>query len=125
VSENTPQDCASIFLDKAHLIKLRLKAVRSGVWFRALRRIDRVLVDLTIMVNTNVRSYTLASRILTVARRLEEALESKIVRAIREIGFMLAYKLSFFAQKWGHKGAWKWASDAGFARYLAVMKLNG
>lgn len=83
-----------------------------------------MLVDLTIMVNTNVRSYTLAGRIFTVVRKLEEALESKIVRAIREIGFMLAYKLSLFAQKWGHKDAWKWANDAGFARYLAVMKLN-
>jgi hypothetical protein len=124
VSENTPQDCASGFLDKTRLIRLQLKAMRSGVWFGALRRIDRALVDLTIMVNTNVRSHTLASCILTVVGKLEEALEGKIVRAIREIGFKLACKLSFFAQQWGHEGAWKWANDAGFARYLAVMKIN-
>ena len=48
------------FLTKTQLIKLRLKAMRAGVWFRALPRIDRVLVDLTIRVTSSIRSATLA-----------------------------------------------------------------
>jgi hypothetical protein len=67
----------------------------------------------------------LANRILSITRKLEGHLESRFVRAIREIGFSLALKLSLFAQKWGNKAAKEWASDLGFARYLAVMKLNG
>jgi hypothetical protein len=123
--ETARQDNASGFLDKAQLIQLKLKAMRSGAWFRTLLRIDRVLVDLTIRMNTNVRSCTLAKSIFSVARKLQDVVESKLARAIREFGFPLVCKLSLFAQKWGHEGAWEWVNEPGFARYLAVMKLNG
>ena len=122
--EIAPQDNAFSFLDKTQLVKLRLKAMRAGVWFRALPRIDRVLVDLTIKVTSNVRSVTLAKCILSITRKLEGLLESKLVRAIREIGFSIACKLSLFAQKWGNILAKSWVSDVGFARFLAVMNLN-
>ena len=122
--ETAPQDNAFSFLDKTQLVKLKLKAMRAGVWFRALPRIDRVLVDLTIKVTSNVRSVTLAKCILSITRKLEGLLESKFVRAIREIGFSIARKLSLFAQKWGNVVAKSWVSDVGFARFLAVMNLN-
>ena len=122
--ETAPQDNAFSFLDKTQLVKLKLKAMRAGVWFRALPRIDRVLVDLTIKVTSNVRSVTLAKCILSITRKLEGLLESKLVRAIREIGFSLACKLSLFAQKWGNILAKSWVSDMRFARFLAVMNLN-
>ena len=122
--ETAPQDNAFSFLDKTQLVKLKLKAMRAGVWFRALPRIDRVLVDLTIKVTSNVRSVTLAKCILSITRKLEGLLESKLVRAIREIGFSIACKLSLFAQKWGNILAKSWVSDMRFARFLAVMNLN-
>ena len=122
--ETAPQDNAFSFLDKTQLVKLKLKAMRAGVWFRALPRIDRVLVDLTIKVTSNVSSVTLAKCILSIMRKLEGLLESKFVRAIREIGFSLACKLSLFAQKWGNILAKSWGSDMRFARFLAVMNLN-
>jgi hypothetical protein len=125
VPEIAPQNINSNFIDKTQLIKLKMKAMRAGVWFRALRRIDRVLIDLTIKVVDNIRSITLAKSILSITRKLEALLESRFVRAIREIGFSLAHKLSLLAQKWGNKAAKEWANDSGFVRYLAVMKLNG
>jgi hypothetical protein len=118
------QDNASSLLNKAQLIKLRLKAMRAGVWFRALPRIDRVLVDLTIRVASNVRSVTLAKSILAVTRKLEGFLESSLLRAFREVGFPLAQKLSVVAQKWGNNSAEKWASDLSFMNFLAVMHIN-
>jgi len=124
VYKTARQDNAFSFLDKTQLVKLKLKAMRAGVWFRALPRIDRVLVDLTIKVASNVRSVVLAKCILSIMRKLEGLLESKFVRAIREIGFSLACKLSLFAQKWGNVVAKSWVSDVGFARFLAVMNLN-
>ena len=113
------------FIGKEQLLKLKLKAMRAGVWFRALPRIDRVLVDLTIRVAQCIRSPSLASSILSVARKVEELLESRFARAVREIGFSLTFKLSSLAQKWGNKTAGSWAGDEDFAKYLAVMKLNG
>ena len=118
------QQNSTSFLDKATLLKLKLKAMRAGVWFRALPRIDRVLVDLTIKVADTIRSPHLARSILSVVGKLEGLLESRLQRAIREIGLPIAIKLSLFAQKWGNTAAKKWENDVGFARYWAAMGLN-
>jgi hypothetical protein len=125
IVNKTPQEKTSRFVEITNLMKLRVKAMRSGVWFRALNRIDRVLFNLTIKVtNGNIRSSSLLSRLLTVTTKLEGLLESKLSRATKEIGFPLACKLSLLAQKWGNKLAQTWPQDMEFARYLAVMKLN-
>ena len=121
----TASNGSTNFLEKTQLVKLKMKAMRAGVWFRALPRIDRVLVDLTIMVADNIRSPHLARCILAITGKLEAIMESKLSRAIREIGLPIAHKLSVFAQKWGNKAAHEWASDEDFARYWAVTKLNG
>ena len=118
------QDNASSFLNKAQLIKLRLKAIRAGVWFRALPRIDRVLVDLTIKVASNIRSFTLAKNILAVTRKLEGLLESSLLRAFREVGLRLAQKLGSLAQRWGNSSAESWPSISSFIKFLAVMHIN-
>jgi len=118
------QEITSRFLTKAHLIKLRLKAVRAGVWFKALPRIDRVLVDLTITVTSNIRSFTLAKNLLVVVRKLEGIMESNLSRASREVGLPLAQRLSLLAQKWGNASAESWSSDVSFMNFLAVMHIN-
>jgi hypothetical protein len=121
---NTSHGADSGFLEKAQLMKLKLKAMRAGVWFKALPRIDRVLVDLTIRVAGAVRSFTLAQNILTVVRKLESVMESRFVRAVKEVGFPMARRLSLVAQKWGNAAARSWESDKGFAKYLAAMSFN-
>jgi hypothetical protein len=122
--KNAIHDVYSGFLEKAQLLKLKLKAMRSGVWFKVLSRIDRILVDLTIKVAGTVRSSTLAENILAVIRKLESTMESRFLRAIREIGFPIARKLCLIAQKWGNANAKDWESDVGFAKYLAAMSFN-
>jgi hypothetical protein len=112
------------FLNKTQLVKLRLKAMRAGVWFRALPRIDRVLVDLTIRVASSIRSTTLAKNLLAVARKLEGLLETSLLRTFRDVGVRLAQKLSLIAHKWGNTSAKTWASDVPFAKFLAVMYIN-
>lgn len=122
----TTRSCLnSNFIGREQLLKLKKKAMRAGVWFRALPRIDRVLVDLTIKVAQSIRSASLANSLLSVVKKLECLLESRFARAVREIGFPLARKLSLLAQELGNKNAGMWAGDEGFAKYLAVMKLNG
>jgi hypothetical protein len=124
VFEIVPQDRTFSFFDRIQLIKLKLKAIRAGVWFKALRRIDRVLIDLTIKVVGNVRSITLAKSILALARKLEGIMESRLSRALREVGFPLAQKLSLVAQKWGSTSAKSWPSDSSFVNFLGVMHIN-
>ena len=117
-------DARSGFLEKSQLQKLRLRAMRAGVWFRSLPRIDRVLVDLTIKLAGSVRSFTLAENILAVLRKLEGVMESKFLRAVREVGSPLARRLGLIAQGWGNRAAAGWATDRDFARYLAAMSFN-
>jgi hypothetical protein len=123
--KKTVQSKAFNFIEKASLIKLRLKAMRSGIWFKALSRIDRVLVNLTIQVaNSSIHSLSLINRLLSVTGKLEILLESRLSRVTREIGVPLACKFSIFAQSWGNTLAKAWANEVEFARYLAVMKIN-
>ena len=111
-------------LDRKQLVKLKMKAMRSGVWFRALQSIDRVLIDLTIRVANSVRNVKLVKSILTVSRKLESALESRFSRVVREVGLPLAQQLSLASQKLGNASAKSWAYDRSFAVYLAAMHLN-
>jgi len=111
-------------LTKGRLLKLKWKAIRCNVWFRALSRIDRALIDSVIKVVNEVRSFTLAKILLSVVEKLEDALENRFLNALKEIGFPLARKLSLSAQKWGNKSARNWAFDLSFARFLAMMYIN-
>jgi hypothetical protein len=118
------QESSSSILNRAQLTKLRLKAIRAGVWFKVLPRIDRVLVDLTIEVSEEIRSSQLAKSITAVMGKLEELLESKFDRLARTIGQSLAENASLIAQKWGNSSAKRWSIDESFALYLAVMHAN-
>lgn len=117
--------CSSRGLDVARLRDLRCKAVRSGLWFKALRRIDRVLVDVTLRVAESVHSTTLARALYSVMEKLESAFKNRVWSIVNKIGFPLAHKLSVLAQKWGNDDARKWDSDESFARFLAIMHING
>lgn len=114
------QNNTSSPLNRTQLIKLRIKAMRAGVWFKALPMIDRVLVDLTIKVVDNIRSVSLAKSIFAVVGKLEGLLESSVLKSLRLIGRPLAEKISLTAQKWGNASAKKWATDRSFAFFLAV-----
>jgi hypothetical protein len=122
--EAVPNSVAFRFLDKKQLVNLKTKAMRSGAWFKALQRIDRVLFDLTIRVVDNIRGAKLAKSIAVVTRKLEDAMKSSFSNRLKEIGLPLAQKISFTAQKLGNISAVDWAFDSSFAIFLAVMHFN-
>ncbi len=122
---NSYQEDTSSSLERDNLIKLRLRAMRAGVWFRRLSRIDRALVDLTIRVaKDRIYGVSLVHRLLTVASKLEGLFESKLSVMARQVGMPLASKLSCLAMKWGNVAAKFWIDNSKFARYLAVVELN-
>lgn len=83
-----------------------------------------MLFDLTIKVADSIRSSQLAKSISVVVSKLDEMLESKIVRLAHTVGQSLAEKISAVAKSWGYVAAGVWASDRYFAVYLAVMHAN-
>jgi len=124
VDQTIMQNKTSNPLNRTQLIKIRVKAIRAGVWFRVLPRIDRVLVDLTIKVAENVRSASLAKCIFAVVGKLEGLLESSVLKSLRLIGRPLAEKISSIAQKLGNGSAKGWANDSEFAFFLAILQTN-
>jgi hypothetical protein len=118
------QSRASNLLTINQLSKLKLKAIRAGVWYKALPRLDRVLVDLTIKVTDSIRSSFLAKSLFAVVDKLEGLLESRFVHLARTVGKVLAQKASLLAQGWGNLAAKRWSTDSSFALYWAVMQAN-
>jgi hypothetical protein len=106
------------------LAKLRLKALRRGVWFRDLKQNERRLLDLTIRVVERVRSFLLAKLVSRIMTKLCEAMESRILFLMRTEGRGLAEKLSKIGQVWGNSDAEFWANDRGFMQYLVVNNLS-
>jgi hypothetical protein len=114
----------SVPLTREALAKLRLKAVRRGVWFRDLKQSERKLLSLTIRVVQRVHSFILARLVSRIVGKLCEAMESRILRLMRTEGRTLAEKLSKIGQAWGNRAAKSWAKDRGFIQYLTVSNLS-
>jgi hypothetical protein len=116
--------CSSRGLNVARLHDLKYKAMRSGLWFKTLSRIDRVLVNVTLKVAKSVHSAALAKALYSVMEKLESAFKNRVWDVVRKIGFPLAQKLSVLAQKWGNYYARNWVFDESFAKFLAIMHMN-
>ena len=109
---------------KNALAKIRVKAMRRGVWFRVLTRAERAQVELTLRIVKNIRSLFLAKVVTSIVKKLLDAMESRVSRFIRKVGQPLARKLSEIAQEWGNKSVNSWSQDSGFVQYLTIMHLN-
>jgi len=114
----------SVPLTREALAKLKLKALRRGVWFRDLKHSERKLLSLTIRVVQRVRSFMLARLVSRIVGKLCEAMESRIFRLMRTEGRTLAEKLSKIAEVWGNRAAKSWAKDSGFIQYLTISSLS-
>ena len=110
-------------LTRESLVKLRLKAVRRGCWFRDLKRKERMLLDLTMRVVDKVRSFLLAKVVSRIVGILCDAMESRVFRLMRTEGRSLAEHLAQIAEGWGNRAAKFWANDRGFMQYLTVNNL--
>ena len=111
-------------LTREALAKLKLKALRRGIWFKDLKREERKLLELTIRVVEKVRSVLLAKLVSRIIDKLSVAMESRIIRLMRTEGRSLAEKISMIGQVWGNKTARTWARDQGFIQFLTVSNLS-
>lgn len=118
--EKTPKFGSGGFLSIGELAEAKKAAVRRGIWFRALGRVERGIIDLTVKCVDCVKSERLAKLLQAIIDKLTLALESIADRFVRTIGLPLARKISDIAVSWGNYSASKWAEDRAFARFLVV-----
>jgi len=111
-------------LMRSEIIEVKTRALRRGVWFKVLTRVERACIDLAIKVVERVRSRLLQKVLFSVMKKLEEVMESQVCRLMREVGDSLAQKLSQIAQDWGNKSSVGWAKDTGFVQFLTITYMN-
>jgi len=113
-------------LTREVLVRLKTRGLRGRVWYWALDRVERGLVDLTIRWVDKVRSRKMTATLLRILEKLERALDKGMGRVLGR-GRMLAEKLSNLAVEWGNRAAFYWRFDPGYCRALglSVLSLKG
>lgn len=105
-------------------MRIKTRAMRSGVWFRLLSRTDRAVLDLTIRCVERVRSRVLTRTISEIVSKVLKALGDNFVEKAEKFGYVIAGRVSKVAEKWGNKSACWWIYDRSFIRFLGVNALN-
>jgi len=108
---------------KDYLLGIRLRAIRRGVWYKALDRVERGIIDLTTRVVEKVESSVLGVELVKILSKLTSAMKSEFVKRLEEFGFNRAKALAHQAIRWGSVKV-NWAADTGFAKYLTAMDMN-
>ncbi len=111
-------------LSSSDIITVKKAALRRGIWFRVLNRVERGVLDLTTRYVDYIKSAKLANVVTAILNKLNIAAESMVERLVRTVGLSIAQKISCIAVSWGNRSASNWADSADFARYLAVTQLN-
>lgn len=124
MTQSVSRSSTSGLFKRSQLIRIKMRAVRAGVWFRTLPRIDRALLDLSIKVVKSICSTTLAKSISAITCKLENSLRGSLSKTLKDRAVQLAQKISAMAQKWGNVSAINWGSDESFIRFLIIMNFN-
>jgi len=111
-------------VSREKLVRIRTVAIRRGVWYKALDRAERGLVELTIRIVKRIGSFLLKKVLASILRKLQTAMENRITYLARKVGKPLAEELSLIARSWGNVSAFSWKTEHTFIQFLALMYLN-
>ena len=103
---------------------MRNKALRRRVWFKALDRIERNILSLTIRIVDRVESAMLGVELVKIIMKLKNALKSKLMSHMDTFGYCRAVELAQQAKDMGSSVAAEWAVNIYFIRFLSILDLN-
>jgi len=106
------------------LVKIKSKALRKRVWFRALSKAERAIIDLTIKCVEKVRSTVLAGAISTIVGKILQFLEEGFMTRAERVGREIAEGLCSVGERWGNEACTNWKCDKCFVKFLGVNALN-
>src|SRR5438093_11390507 len=99
------------------LMGIKTRGLRRRVWYGALDRMERGLVDLTIRWVDKVRSGRMTETLMPILEKLAQALETGMVRVLGR-GRVLAARASELAVGWGNGSAFYWRFEQAFCDAL-------
>jgi len=102
---------------------VRRRALRRGIWYKALDGVERGIVELSCRVVDEVKSLDLARVIVRILAKLRDASKSPFSRHVERVGLVKARRVVEQALELGCVEAGGWLSE-GFARYLAFIDFN-
>jgi len=105
-------------------MKVKTRALRQRVWFKAISRVERGIVDLTIRCVEVVRSPVLASAVLNIMGKILGVLREGFMERAEKAGREVVEKLCVLAERWGNESCSAWKQGDGFVRFLGVIALN-
>ena len=108
------------FISIEKLADAKKIALRRGVWFRSLSRVERGIIDLTVRYIDSIKSAKLAKVVTAIMEKLQLTMETLADKMVRTVGLPLARKISKLAVSWGNHLAKLWAEDRAFARFLVL-----
>jgi len=115
---------SEVRFDSSYLIKIRKEAMRNNVWFKALSRLERNILDLVSKCIKKPKSPKLIDVLAKIVVKVKKACMSPIFRLVEQIGRPLAKRISQIAKRWGNKTADFWAKDEIFIKYLTIIEIN-
>jgi len=115
---------ARLMLSREKLEKIKKIAIRRGVWYKTLNKVERALVELTIRIVKKIRSFVLNRVLASIIEKLQASLDDRWAVPVQKVGQPLAKKISLIAQSWGSVSAFQWKSEHKFIRFLTVMYIN-
>ena len=110
---------SGVSISVAKLADAKKIALRRGVWFRSLSRVERGIIDLTVRYVKCIKSKKLVQVVMVIVEKLQMNMQSAADRLVRIVCLSLARKISAIAVSGGYRLASIWALDLGFARFLA------
>jgi len=106
------------------LVKIKSKALRARIWFSALSKVERTIIDLTIKCVEKVRSTVLASTISAIVNKILPYLQGDFMTEAEKVGQGIVERLCIVGGTWGNKTCSTWRSDRYFVRFMGVNTLN-
>jgi hypothetical protein len=93
--------------------------MRKHVWYRVLDKVEREIVNLTISIIDEVRSFTLSQTLHGILDKVRDASKTAFMRTVESYGVCRAVKSIEQARRFGYivKG---WLDDEAFPRLLAL-----
>lgn len=105
-------------------MRIKTRALRQRVWFKATSRAERGIVDLTMRCVERIRSPVLARAVSNIMNKILRTLPESFMERAEKAGRRVAEKLCVLAERWGNKSSSYWKHDDGFVRFLGVITLN-
>ena len=108
---------------RQNLMQLKQRALRQGLWFKALSRIERAIFSLT----TKCVEFPSSPRLIVILEQIVQKLSTvsgvSFSQMIEKMGSPLAVRIALIAESWGIRDALSWKKDIAFIRYLGLRSL--